>query len=309
CWRSRRIHSATYTALSCGAAVPPRAMPAAPVARRLWAHRRRLGIAPAPRPAGPWLPPHARKFASWHSPSPPRCRLHYVRFWCSLPGSSCWQRLDSFFWLMQAAGTNCFVQRVRQHLHPFGYLRHTLAFIQKCLGFLFHFVFQHRGRPPLRRGEKLFPAALTESFHIPLHGHLGYLKRPGDVSLPYRPINHQLAGEISKRRQIPFCMLEDGQMPVDVRHLPLAALEANLGRDQSCACRKDRQLQLRHTLVLPSHTLWRNALEVNSISKIVRDHGTTSGVLILYFGQQLAVTWPIAEMGCAAADNRGRCGG
>jgi D-arabinose 1-dehydrogenase-like Zn-dependent alcohol dehydrogenase len=30
---------------------------------------------------------------------------------------------------------------------------------------------------------------------------------------------------------------------------------------------------------------------------------------ILHFGQQLAVAWPIAEVGCAAAGNRGRCGG
>ena len=40
---------------------------------------------------------------------------------------------------MQALGANRFVQGVRQHLHCLGHLRHTLAFIQKCLGLLFHF--------------------------------------------------------------------------------------------------------------------------------------------------------------------------
>ena len=173
---------------------------------------------------------------------------------------------------MQATATNGLVQRVRQNLYGFGHLWHTLAFIQQRLRFHFHLAFQHRGRPPPRGCEKIFPASLPESFHIPLHRHRRYVKRPRNVRLTYRPIDHQLAGEIAKRRHVLLRMLKDGEVSIDVGHLPLAALEGNLRREQSGAFRKNRQLQLRHPLVLPAHGLLRKRswgqLNFHSASKI-----------------------------------------
>src|SRR5215469_1152389 len=120
-----------------------------------------------------------------------------------------------FFWWMQATATNGLVQRVRQNLYGFGHLWHTLAFIQQRLRFHFHLAFQHRGRPPPRGCEKISPATLPESFHIPLHRHRRYVKRPRNVRLPYRPIDHQLAGEIAKRRHVLLRMLKDGEVSID----------------------------------------------------------------------------------------------
>ena len=65
---------------------------------------------------------------------------------------------------MQALGANRFVQGVRQHLHCLGHLRHTLAFIQKCLGLLFHFLLQYRGRRRRRGAKQSFPLPSRNRF-------------------------------------------------------------------------------------------------------------------------------------------------
>jgi hypothetical protein len=58
---------------------------------------------------------------------------------------------------------------------------------------------------------------------------------PGRGQLAPPSQDHQLAGEISKRRHVLLRMLEYGQVAVDACHLPLAALASHFRRDQGGA--------------------------------------------------------------------------
>ena len=83
------------------------------------------------------------------------------------------------------------------------------------------------------------------------------MKRPRNRRLPHGPIDHQLAGEIPKRRQVLLRMLEHGQVSVDVVTFPSRHSKAISGVIRVVPSGKIGNYSCGIPIVLPTRGLTR----------------------------------------------------
>src|ERR1035437_6518634 len=144
------------------------------------------------------------------------------------------------------------VQSVRQHVQFRRHFRHAPRPIEQLLRLFQHWSFQHRRRTVARLGRvEPLGAVVPIHLHIPLHRDHRHAKRLDDLFGFHRPAGNHLAGEHAETPYVLLLVLEHRQVAVEIKHPARLSLYGDLAVDLRHPGRKNRQLKLRHTSLLP----------------------------------------------------------
>lgn len=163
-----------------------------------------------------------------------------------------WHPSSFFSAASQASRSDRFVNRVGQHAGLTADLGHRLALVQPGLRLRQHL--RRELAASSRFGQHKEGGAATRPVlvHRALHRDFGHAKRAANVALRGAATDHQLAGVQAKGRQIVLGVGKDGQMPIEVGHLPVVTLERQIIVQMRGPSREQGQLHLRHRMDLPS---------------------------------------------------------
>src|SRR5450759_5250062 len=279
CSPCRKIPGAVDRTQAYDAAVPPPIGPAMPAALRLALRRRWGETRSAPIPVLPWPLPRVPGNASRRCPSAPGCRSGCVHsgWLLQLP------RLPFFLRTSQTARVDRLVQSVRQHVQFRRHFRHAPRPIEQLLRLFQHWSFQHRRRTVARRGcVEPLGAVVPIHLHIPLHRDHRHAKRLDDLFGFHRPACNHLAGEHAETPHVLLLVLEHRQVAVEVKHPARLFLYCDLVVDLRHPGRKNRQLKLRHSSLLPQlPPAPQVRLGIIPFSLPGKNHGARSGDLRL----------------------------
>ena len=139
------------------------------------------------------------------------------------------------------------MDRVSQYVSFPSDRRHIVALIEERLRLRQHLRSELAAAAGRGRSEKCLAAVGVIARERPLHGDLRHSEGALNLTGARAAVDHELAGEQPKTRQIVFGVGEDGQLPVEVGHLAVAAGEGELVVEPGATGWEQGQLRLRHT--------------------------------------------------------------